>query len=194
MTVLVDPFGVFGGGGASLTWNPSDIGPGVALSNGDKTATGSTGVGSAHSGVSKNSGKWYFEAVLGGSVTTTDYIGVDRAGNLVSHNYILNANSFGVEPSGNVATSGSIVDSFTPHFGVGDVVGIAFDIGASRLYVSVNGVYVIPASTGVRQDPVTGVSGFLGVATPSVPSGFPNLGNSWTLGTGSPPSGYSIWI
>lgn len=55
--------------GSGVTWNPSDMAPsGIALSNGNLTATGTTnyvvGHNSVRATVGQTSGKWYFEISL----------------------------------------------------------------------------------------------------------------------------------
>src|ERR1039458_9310106 len=52
----------------STTWNPSDKGSNITLSNGNRTATGATAWNSVRGTTSSSTGKLYFETV----VTATD--------------------------------------------------------------------------------------------------------------------------
>lgn len=67
--LLVNNLVGFGVGSADTaityaTLNPSDKSANIALSGGNLVATGSTGFGAVRATISKNSGKWYFEATL----------------------------------------------------------------------------------------------------------------------------------
>jgi len=58
----------------TATFNPSDAAATIALSNGDLTATNSFGLdGSVRTVESASSGKYYYEAICGGTADTTAY-------------------------------------------------------------------------------------------------------------------------
>jgi len=67
-------------GGALTTWNPADKSANVALSNGDKTMTGTGGgVGLVRGTTSKSTGKWHFEITIDATPGTTPAYGIAAA-------------------------------------------------------------------------------------------------------------------
>lgn len=183
---------------AVVTWDPSNKGANITLSNGNLDADGATSFNTVRSTTGKSTGKWYGELLVntysgGGNLVVgvvnsaagfTTYIGNSGGG----RGGQLNATSY-VSGSGWTAGSGWSGAAAT------NVIGIALDVTGGKVYIAVNGTWQ------GSSDPVagtnawaTGLSGTIYLAT--APAG---TGNRVTLRTTaaqftqSVPSGYSAW-
>lgn len=110
------------------TWNPSDKGSNITLSNGNLTVTLTAGneYNSVRATVYKASGKWYWENTIQGQSGGIPGVGIATASaNLATY---IGADQYGWcwLNNGNVYNSGSVVASIGA-FTVGDVLGVAFD-------------------------------------------------------------------
>lgn len=130
---------VLASGVPTTTWDPVNIASGIALSGGNLIATRAGG-GRAHtrSLASHSSGKYYMEVtatsassgfdavgVLNGSETFARYIG--EGGN----------NSLGYWSDASVYRNGSVVATLAT-WATGDVISMAVDVGASRIWFRKN--------------------------------------------------------
>ena len=152
------------------TWNPSDKHANVALSNGDLTATDTTGTVDAavRSTQFKTTGKWYWEITLTDASVTASGINVatgdlgqvvgnpssDGAGrNNGGHNY---ADS----PFTRVLTEYVTLSN-------GNVVNIAVDIDAGKLWYGKNGTWSYLGDPATGANPAVTFAGGLSI-TPAV--------------------------
>lgn len=139
----------------ATTWNPNDQ-TGITLSGGNLIANASTNApGGVRAIAGKTMGKFYFEAIHQVATSSGSSVGVADA--LASRTSALGADphGYGIRPSGAVYHSGvqvGVVSAFV----LGDVVGIAVDVSAKRMWVRVNGG--VWNGSGAA-DPVTGASG-----------------------------------
>lgn len=134
---------------SSLLLNPSDkYSSGVTLSTDNKTVTFDSSIGGAVRGtIGRSSGKWYFEVkILGAESGSTGYtpgIGLapsttslyrpwQNADELLWYSYNTN-NSYMLYGNGSRFVYGT-------YFWVGDVIGIALDMGAKTVRFYRNGV------------------------------------------------------
>lgn len=124
------------------TWNASDKGGDVGLTNGDLTATWSTNIAydAVRSVASKSSGRWYFEVTLGNSASvgigvanSTDNVDDATAG-FTTANAIAYISSTGVIVQNNV-TRQTVATSTT-----NDVIGVLLDKDAGTIAFYKNGV------------------------------------------------------
>lgn len=131
------------------TWNPADKDAGVTLSNGNLTATSSSGAyKSARATIGKSSGKWYWEQ-------TFDAVGnnmVQGVGNASADltNYIgaVDANGWGWNCNALKTHSGNAAyGTGTP--AVGKVIGIALDMDGGTITFFENNVSMGQAFTGI---------------------------------------------
>jgi hypothetical protein len=129
------------------TWNPSDKGTAVILSNGNLTSASSGIVGTVRSTASKNAGKWYWELHIDsayGDPNPYAWAGICTSGMDVNYYYSFTAVAYGIamsqastiynETGGtHLATLGSTT-LFT-----GDVLGIALDLVGNTIAYYANG-------------------------------------------------------
>lgn len=184
-----------GGGGSGTTWNPSDKGANVTLSNGNLTGTALASIGDCVRGTTSHSttGKYYFE-VKHDTVTGSNspYSGVAKSSvNLdigtpygAANQWTLGKNNI-VWGNGTHKSSGVTLAN-------GDIVGIAVDFATGKIWFAKNNTWILSG------DPGAGTN-----ATWSTISGtvFPFVilySNAYATAaftgtTYSPPSGFSEW-
>ena len=123
------------------TWNPADKHANIVLSNGDLTAATSGSVTwiNVRGTVGKTTGKWYWEVTLQNH-RNGSLIGVTIAGTSLSVNLGTDANSYLYRAEGikYCAGSSSGIDTAT----VGDVISIALDLDAGKIWFAKNGVWL----------------------------------------------------
>lgn len=176
----------------TTTWNPSDKGAAVTLSNGNLTAAYGSGTGAARATTSKSSGKWYWECTYGGNPDN---------GQLGISDGSANVSTFADSTHSNVyyAGTGGFYGSGTAYgatYTAGDIIGVALDMDNGKLFFAKNNTW---QNSG---DPVagtnaakTGLSGswfpscFLGVGSANAASYTVNFGA--TALTYTAPTGYS---
>lgn len=149
----------------------------------------------ARATVSKAAGKWYFEATQD-SFTGASSVGLcDAACNAKYDGTYLGAAgnvSIGFFSNGNVGVNASF-SAITATFGAGDVVRIAFDMDAEKVWLGVNGTW--------GGDPAAGTGGH---TIPFGDAAFPGVGmqgatDGWTVNFGatafaqSVPTGFSAF-
>jgi hypothetical protein len=126
----------------STTWNPSDKGSNITLSNGNLTATGATVWNSVRGTTSSSTGKLYFETV----VTATDAAWIVGLGTSAMSltSYVGNsATSGGVDIASNtifvsgMTSAAAAAGSWT----VSDRFDIAVDLGAGKIWYGKNGTW-----------------------------------------------------
>ncbi len=192
-------------GGALANWDPANTDTGTTLTNGNLTATVTTGGAwtSTRSTPGQLTGKWYWEITVvassGGSFTR---IGVTNASALT----VLGSdgNSWGYECNGDKGHAGSDV-AYGATFINGDVIGVALDLDDGTLTFFKNGVsqgvafstgltgaMLYPGATGYSlNDAVTANFGASNFAY-APPSGFIAYGSTFARVASSETSGGSI--
>lgn len=126
------------------TWNPADKGASVVLSNANRDATGGISVRAI---ASASSGKKYFEILVVSTagpniprigIANTDLTTGDRIGDVsYSAAYTHNTGTGLIYTNGSFLFGGSV-----PTFTAGDVIGIAVDIDAGKLWFAKNNTWV----------------------------------------------------
>ena len=193
---------VSGGGGLpTVTWNPSDKGSNITLTNGDRTAA-QTVSGSFHSVRAthgKTTGKHYFE-VRHDQANTAPYslIGVCTSAHSMSSGSLADdANGFAYyEQTGEKFTNGA-GSSYGASYTAGDVVGVALDMTSGKIWFAKNGVWQNSgnpaAGTG---EAFSGLAGTMFAAL-SIYSGNPRTTMTGRFKaadfTYSPPAGFSAY-
>ena len=173
----------------SGTWNPSDKGSVVTLSNGNLTEVSTPGAGLVRGTVGLSSGKQYFEVTIG-SATYIEFVDVGIATSIAGLNQYVGYDAYGWgytdgEFLNNNASAGS-----PAYFNNGDVLMFAVDLDAGKLWFGVNGVWY-------SGDPATGTNP---VYTASFGTVFPAAGGGTTTANFGAtsfaytiPSGFSAW-
>lgn len=146
--------------GGAVTWNPSDIGSAILLSNGNLTAErNSGGDGYPNGGVRAGSyravGKRYFEVVMN-QATTSPFIaiGVSTSSWLTSSTAALGADAYSwgySQQTGNKRNNNSST-TYGASLTSGDVCGVAVDFSAGKIWFSKNGTWQASG------DPVAGTN------------------------------------
>lgn len=195
---LIYPFGYFSSGPAEtdVTWNPSDKGSNVSLTNTNHSAASSSSAFSAvRATVGKSSGKYYFEIVFPASSSTRG--GIADSTFVVASNYLGGAaKSAGQNGSQNNNDGFTLSQSGTLGIADLDVMGFAVDMNGGYCYISKNNVWQYSS------DPVAGtnpwISGLSGNTIFPACSVY-NVGYTYTLRTlaasftGTLPTGYLSW-
>jgi Concanavalin A-like lectin/glucanases superfamily/SPRY domain len=134
--------------GNYCTLNPLDAGSGVTISDGNLRITGSANVRETYGTLGVSSGKWYFEATITTASTNNDPI-VSVARSTISRSstslgtadgwglYLYALNTFIQKGSNNTYTNTN-----TTKVNDGDVIGIAFDVDAGKIWASKNGTWI----------------------------------------------------
>lgn len=124
------------------TWNPDDKNANITLSNGNLTATASgTAHKSARATLSKSSGKWYWEIEIGNPSSLYHYNGVGTAAMSLSGYVGQDVYGWGCGANGYAYHNGNYVPIGVT-FTTGDILGIALDIDAGKLWFAKNGTWV----------------------------------------------------
>ena len=142
------------------TWNPLDKDPGITLSNGDLTATPTASWRGVRATKNKSAGKWYFEI----TINTAGYssYGVATADHVLSTGiWGVGRDSYGwgVQADGNKYHDG-YVGGVGVSWANGDVMMIAVDMTAGKIWVGKNGSWVGDPAAGTGEM-FSGLSGAL---------------------------------
>jgi len=125
----------------STTWNPADKNAAISLSNANLTAAATnTAHKMARATLSKDAGKWYWEITQNVAASAYSYHGV--ATNQATLAGFLGADQYGWSYAGTgYKANANSSTSFGAAFTVGDIVGVAVDIDAGKIWFSKNGVW-----------------------------------------------------
>lgn len=184
----------------TTTWNPSDKGSLITLSNGNLDATSSTAtLNSVRATTSKNSGKAYFEIAVTVALANNNVAGLaDNAAGLTSSFVGGVANSGGVEKRGTNQTGATGYFSYitTPvAYGSPDVLMFAVDFAAGKAWFGKNGTWVAsgnPAAGTNHWCTFTALSTLFPAVT-CYSSGTFRLKPDATSQTYGAPSGFTPW-
>jgi len=194
-----------GGGGATATFNPAFEGAEIVLSNGNLTATDSTGsvftaVGST---ISKSTGKFYSEFTVGATTVSNMTLGIGNSSQTLS-GFLGDAgnNSVCIFFDGTECMNNSFGAALTSAWTSGAVVCMAADLTAKKIWWRINGGNW-NADVIANQNPATGAGGFSFAtlnAGPYFPMiGFRQAGEIFTANFGATayaqtaPSGFGNW-
>lgn len=177
--------------GATFDPGATQAGP-ITLSNGNRTMTSSS-LGTARTTTSRTSGKFYFEMLATGSFANyTHTVGVitgevpTQVGDGTSSWSYARTNGGGTYYHDG-STSGS-----PANFSNNDVVQVAIDMDAGKIWFGVNGTFGGSPSAGTSPA-FTGLSGTYYPAASTQGSGVLTYRPNVAAQTYSPPSGFSAW-
>ncbi len=141
-------------GSSAVTWDPANKGTSVTLSNGNLTASYTSGSNfNVRGTVGHSSGKYYCEMVLNPASTgdNTPQMGVCNGSFGVTGSIQLRGSISGwcAYPAPNMFTANNSIDNFSAgSMTTGEVVGVAVDIGAGKIWFSRNGIWSGVPATG----------------------------------------------
>ena len=170
------------------TFDPANLGAAMTLSNGNKTATGTSFSNFATSVRQKaqSSGKWYVEYVIGTFADINGYVGPVGASQTGGPSYVLGhvmQNASGVIDGGGTGSNGS---SWT----TGDIIGVALDMsGASGCTCS---YYKNGVANGSRTETTT-TARKMGFYCANTGTHVATIRTTTAEFSYSPPSGYLPW-
>jgi len=163
------------------TWNPSDKGTNIVLSNGNLTVAVNPGGGtwnSVRSTISVSSGKWYWENTLS-SATDSKVCGIALSTATLA-NYIGNdANGWSYYGGGPQKINSNIFTNYGATYANGDVIGVALDMDGGTVIFYKNGVSQGTAFTGLSGAMFAGISAN-------------QVGDSWTTNFGATPFAFTV--
>lgn len=135
------------------TWNPSDKGGGVVLSNGNLSvslSTTPTDGGSVRSTIGKSSGKWYWEITVNGSIPYS-LPGVATSAATVASGtaYVSSATGYGYYTASGQKYNNNTSTAYAGAANVGEIIGVALDMDGGNLTFYKNGISLGVAFTGL---------------------------------------------
>jgi hypothetical protein len=169
------------------TFDPSNLGSNITLSNGDLTAQAAQ-VSVARSTTSKSSGKWYFEVKINTGICQW-LIGICNASSALNGD-ITDAYGRGYWGlDGGKWESGSEA-GYGAQFSAGDVIGVAVDLAVGTLTYYKNNV-----SQGVAFTDITALGTVFAAVGHGISAGVEECTAAFAAASQaySPPSGYSAW-
>lgn len=176
---------------SAVTWNPSDKGANISLSNGNLDAAGGGGVwNSVRATVGHSSGKRYFEILM--TVFTTHLIvGLADSSFVLSSFLGTSSNSIGLEDNGSNFASGWTIPNNGPSIGSPYVWMFAVDMGAGKVWVGTNGTF--SGTVDVSGNWGAGLSGTAYPAVASLDSTAGRIRGTTASFSYTPPTGYLSW-
>ena len=186
----------------SVTWNPSDTGANISLSNGDLTATASAYLAydSTRATDAKTSGKYYWEIYIE-AINNNVRCGVGLSSADLDSEVGDDANGWSYYSDGDVTSSlyhNNTYSGWGSIFYAGDVIGVAIDVDAGYIWYAVNNVWqgsgdpaagTNPAQTGVT-NPIFPMCGLGRNTSPADSVTLRTVATSFSY---SPPSGFDAY-
>lgn len=199
-----------GGVSPGSAFDPSAKGTNAVLSAANTTLESTSSSSGALGTLSHNSGKWYFEITISGSNTgvTGNGNGAGIGKSTANLNGLIGTTgsaSWGIDNAAGVYkknfNNGLTALTSAPTPAVGDIIGVAYDAGAGRIDLSINGTFYNSSGAQIGSSPSDSAS-----STYSTTAGidlFP-MGVSTKVGSNfgsiilntkpnSVPSGYTAW-
>jgi hypothetical protein len=158
----------------TVTWNPSDKGTGVTLSNGNLTAVTVVGAWpppSVRATASKSAGRWYYEIATAVTNNSVGWVGWMSADASIDSYVGVDVNGWGwLSP--NIWHNGQILIGGSGYVTGGDVIMVAADLTSGNMWVGRNGTWHGSGNPATSTNPaITGVTGTLFPAVSPTDSG-----------------------
>lgn len=184
-------------GATGTTWNPSDKGANVTLSNGNLTAAGGVGAGWVRATTSQSSGKLYFELVCVGSMSGNTGMGLALASASFANVRVGESAGlgWGFHTSGFTWDNGANTNRSAGWTTNGTVIGLAVDFGASKIWWARNNTWIASGNPAAGTSPAySDVTGTLFPAYTAQSTADTMVANFTSASQSfSPPSGFSAW-
>jgi hypothetical protein len=190
----------FGGGTPAVTWNPADCSSAITLSSGSLVARKTSGGGawvSVRATLARSTGKRYFEVlVTGGGGTGLDLmIGLSDSAMAVATQYSgQTAGSYGYYKLNGNKYNSATAAAFGSAYTEGDIIGIATDLSAGKLWWAKNNVWPGSGDPAAGANAAfTGLSGSLFPAVSFFQDSIVTGRFKASSFTYTPPTGFSSW-
>ena len=194
----------------AVTWDPDNKSSNISLSTDKLTADNESTAGTTYEGtfatLGRSSGKYYFEVVANHSSSYSGYQQIGVQDGTIGLNDSLGgaAGGWGYRSlQGRLYNNGSYVipSNYPVQFTTNEVVGIAIDLDAGKLWWSLNGVWLYKTGSFPSPDPATGTdpaySNLSGTIYPAiclrqVDNNFTGIFKLADFNY-TPPTGFSAW-
>lgn len=147
---------------ASTTWDPANKSADITLSNADLTATKTAAsYANVRSVLGVNSGKWYWELTFDdeGPGYTVEEFGVGDNAIALGTSVGFYSTGYSYKEDGQKGNNNSYV-AFGSAFNVGDIISIALDMDAGKVWWALNGVWQASGDPGAgTNEAYSGISG-----------------------------------
>jgi len=175
------------------TWNPSDKSANVTLSSGNMKAS-NTGYGAVRATNSISAGAKYFEIYINSTAYTDIGIGLSSASLAAHVGYDASGWGYGAW-SGWKYHGGSAVSAYGAKFVTGNVIGVAIDMTAGKIWFAINNTWQNSGNPATGANPAfTGIAGSIFPMVSGLSSGdVVTLRVSSLDCTYSPPTGFEYW-
>lgn len=181
----------------ATTWNPSDKGANVTLSNGNMSAeANASNADSVRATESKTSNKFYFEILIDVN-TTNNVVGIGTSSASITEIPGYDANGYGYDALMGNKGHNDVWDTYGDGYTTSDIIGIAVDLDNGKIWFAKNNVWQASGNPTAGTNPAyTGLSGTFfpmyspeDISTPD-PADKGTIRLSATDQTYSPPSGF----
>jgi hypothetical protein len=177
----------------ATTWNPADKHADITLANGNLRVTSSSSTYRAvRATQSATAGKWYYEHTITAKGGINPVTGIGRAAAPLDNYVGATTDSWGYSAGGDCWYN-AISQAVYATYGAGNIIGVALDLAAGKIWFSKNGAW--------NGDPVAGTgqafSGVTGTVLPMVSTA--NTADQLDTNFGAAgftyaiPSGYQAW-
>lgn len=191
-----------GGGSPATTWDPANTGSGATLSGGNliitKTSAGSS-YSTTRSTTSYSSGKYYFEVKIT-ETNASNYmlVGIVNASASLAQAVGTNINGYSYYEQNGDSYYNNIGSAFGSAYGLGDVIGVAIDFAAGKIWFSKNNTWQASGNPGGGTNPaytITAGTYFAACSVWSTRSPADELTGQFnaTEQTYTPPTGFATW-
>jgi hypothetical protein len=174
---------------ADITWNPSDKSSQLLLSSGNLVAGTNTVSGvfpSVRATNGKSGGKWYWEVTL--NAGTVFDIGVETSAGDVDQRVGYNLTGYGWRSNDGKFYNNNTIIATGNTFTTSDVIGIAVDFDAGKMWFSKGGVWELSGDPAAGTDP--NFTGVIGTFFPAIT--VVNPSSSSTVNFGASAFSYSM--
>ena len=145
----------------AITWNPSDKGPNVTLSNGNMTAeANSSNPDSVRATESKSSGKWYWEIHIDYNNMEGHCIGAATSADSITRRPGYGSTGYGYDSGMGDKGHDDFWDMFGDDYGTNDIIGVALDLDNGKIWFAKNNSWQDSGNPATGANPAySGLSG-----------------------------------
>lgn len=179
-----------------ITWNSSDKGANITLSNGNLDATGATDFDSVRATVGRSNGLRYFELLATAVSGTNVIVGIATSGADLTTWVGNSASGAGHQSNGTDYVNGpTLVNDPTTSIVTNDVISFAVNFVTGKAWIGINGTWLSSGNPAAGTNEwVSGISGtWYPTASPSNASGAVRIRTKTSQFTQSVPTGFISW-